>query len=79
MRVLPVSSERFPQQHPEPDKDWKAINRATWAIQRANKAVREANYAILEANAVIQQTDGEELEWMDGIAEMGQLRLPLER
>lgn len=55
-------------------KDWKAINKANWAIQRANEAVREANRAIQEANAAIEEAGGEETEWMDSIAGIGQYK-----
>ena len=75
-QVLPVSPGGQHLQHPEPEKDWKAVNKATWAIQRANKAIREANFAIREANTAIQQAGADDLEWMDEIAEMNQLRLP---
>ena len=60
---------------PEPVRDWKAINRASWAIQRANEAVRDANQAIREANDAIDRAEREGYEWIDQIAEMERLRL----
>jgi hypothetical protein len=57
-------------------KDWKAVNNANRAILRANKAVLEANHAILEANTAIHQAGEDDLEWIDEIAGLDQLRGP---
>ena len=66
--------ERKPQSSAGPEKDWKAINTASWAIQKANKAAREENYAVLTANPAIQQSGEEDMGWMDEIAELNQFR-----
>jgi hypothetical protein len=73
-RKYPLFPERKPQSSAGPEKDWKAINTASWAIQKANKAAREENYAVLAANPAIQQSGEEDLGWMDEIAELNQFR-----
>jgi hypothetical protein len=71
--ILPVKQHYG---NPKPGKDWKAVNKANRAILRANKAVLEANHAILEANTAIRQAGEDDLEWMDEIADLRQLRFP---
>ena len=73
-RKSPLLPERKHHSSMEPEKDWKAINTARWAIQKANKAAVEENYAVLAANTAIRQPVEEDLEWMDEIAELNQLR-----
>ena len=71
--LLPKKQHPF---NPGQGKDWKAVNNANRAILRANKAVLEANHAILEANTAIQQAVEDDLDWIDEIAELHQLRFP---
>jgi len=67
--------QELPESPEPPVRDWKTINRTSWAIQRANEAVREANQAIREANDALDRAEKEGYEWIDQIAEMERLRL----